>query len=110
MSVSYFVRYSGLPQPPEAFLRYYRDTHAPLLAAFPGIRSLVLHTPSPWRDAYPVDPDGTDFLAQMVFEDAAALAAALGSAARERARADFANLPKGGARVTHQAMLSERLF
>ncbi len=110
MSVSYFVRYRGVPRPAEPFLRYYRETHAPLLAAFPGIRSLVLHTPQPWRDAQPIGADDTDFMAQMCFDDATALAAALRSEARERARADFANLPKGDALVTHQAMMSERLF
>jgi uncharacterized protein (TIGR02118 family) len=109
-TVSYFVRYRGLPRPREAFERYYRERHARILGEFPAIRGLVLHAPLDWRDPHPVDPDGTDFLAEMRFDDAAALAMALASEARERARVDFANLPKGGAQVTHQAMRSLRLL
>ena len=108
MSVSYFVRYRGLKRP-AAFLDYYRDRHARILLEFPGLAGLALHVPAEGADPFPVSGDGTDFLAQMEFADARALAAALASPARERARADFANLPRDDAAVTHQAMRTLRL-
>lgn len=110
MTVSYFVRYQGLPEPPGPFVDYYRTRHAAILAGFPGIRSLTLHTPVGWTDRFPVNPDPTGFLAQMTFESAAALDAALRSDARARARDDFANLPSVRGPVTHLAMASERVF
>lgn len=109
MSISYFVRYRGLPRPADPFVAYYRDRHARILAEFPGLTGLALHSPADWNDPFQVSGDGTDFLAQMEFADPAALTAALNSPARERARADFANLPKGEAVVTHQAMRTLRL-
>ena len=42
MSVSYFVRYEGQAESPEAFLLHYRVHHVPILAHFPGIRRIVL--------------------------------------------------------------------
>jgi uncharacterized protein (TIGR02118 family) len=110
MPVGYFVRYRGLPQPQDAFVEYYRTRHAALLRAFPGIRSLVIHTPANCHDPQAVSADGSDFLAEMQFSSLDALGEALRSPARERARIDFANLPRGTAAVTHQAMFSERLF
>ena len=67
MSVSYFVRYEGRAESPEAFLRHYREHHAPILAGFPGVERIVLHTPVEWRDPFPVKPDRFALLAQMVF-------------------------------------------
>lgn len=110
MTVSYFVRYQGMPEPADPFVDYYRTRHAAILADFPGIRSLTLHTPVAWTDRYPVNPDPTGFLAQMTFDSAAALDAALRSEARARARDDFANLPPVRGPVTHLATASERLF
>lgn len=109
-SVTYFVRYRGLPRPHDDFLAYYRERHAEILRQWPGIRRLVLHVPLDMRDSVPVAPDGTDFLAEMTFDDAAALDRALHSQERQRARADFAQLPRGNAVVTHQAMRSLRLL
>ncbi|MCW5770591.1 MAG: EthD family reductase [Rhodospirillaceae bacterium] len=108
--VTYFVRYRNLPEPQADFLAYYRTRHAEILREWPGIRRLTLHVPAAWKDPFPVNPDGTDFLAEMEFDSEAALDAALASAARARARADFANLSCDGAVVTHQAMRSIPIF
>jgi uncharacterized protein (TIGR02118 family) len=104
MAVSYFVRYRA----PVAvgFVDYYRDRHAPILAQFPGLTGLVLHTPAPWRDPFPVHADPTGFLAEMRFASLDDLAAALASPERARARDDFARLPGPFGEVTHQAMTS----
>src|SRR5207245_3868124 len=66
-SVSYFVRYEGQAENQAAFLAHYRDHHAPILARFPGIVRIVLHTPISWQDPFPVKPDSFALLAQMVF-------------------------------------------
>jgi hypothetical protein len=76
----------------------------------PGIRRHILHVPTSWRDPFPVQPDGTDFLAEMTFADAAAFKIAVESRARAVARDDLANLPRGSAAVTHQAMRSLRVL
>jgi len=110
-AVTYFVRYRGVPQPQEEFVAYYREQHAKILLEWPGIRALVLHMPTPWDDPFPVVSDATDFLAEMTFASAQALAGALKSKARADARADLANVMRGGAiAVTHQAMRSLRVL
>ena len=109
-AVTYFVRYRGLPQPQDRFESYYRTQHSEILKLMPGIRRLVLHVPTTWRDPFPVQPDGTDFLAEMTFANPAALTCAVESRARVEARDDLANLPHGSATVTHQAMRSLRVL
>jgi hypothetical protein len=69
-----------------------------------------LHVPTTLRDPFPVQPDGTDFLAEMTFASAAAFKIAVESRARAIARDDLANLPYGSAAVTHQAMRSLRVL
>ena len=108
--VTYFVRYRGLPQPQDGFEQYYRTRHSEILLQMPGIRRLILHVPTTWRDPFPVHPDGTDFLAEMTFADAAAFKTAVESRTRAVARDDLANLPRGSAAVTHQAMRSLRVL
>ena len=71
MSVSYFVRYEGQAESPEEFLAHYRDRHVPLLARFPRIRRILLHTPTAWQDAYPIKPDRFAILVQMEFDSLA---------------------------------------
>ena len=108
--VSYFVSYRGSTSDPVAFLKHYAGEHARLLAGFPGIRGLVLHTPVGWNDSFPVNPGGRLLLAQMTFDSAAALDAALASEARARAREDFRRFPPFEGTVTHQAMAATKVF
>lgn len=110
MSISYFVRYRGQFSEPERFLDYYAGPHAKILTDFPGIRSLVLHRPAPWRDPFPVNPGEAALMAQMSFDSAQALDAALASEARKRARDDFANFPEFEGTATHQAMQAKVIF
>ena len=110
MSVSYFVSYRGPSSDEAAFYRRYREVHAPILGAMPGIAALVLHRPVAWHDPYPVNSGGLQLLAQMVFPSAEALDRALASEARKAARADFAHFPPVAGPVLHQAMQSETVF
>jgi uncharacterized protein (TIGR02118 family) len=108
--VSYFVRYRGQAADPRAFACYYENEHAQVLRRFSGIRALILHQPVSWTDPFPVRADGTELLAQLSFETAADLDAALKSDARRDARADFARFPAFTGEVTHQAMSSRVIF
>jgi uncharacterized protein (TIGR02118 family) len=108
--VSYFVRYRGQATDPHGFARYYENEHAQVLRRFPGIRSLILHQPMGWNDPFPFRTDGTELLAQMTFDSAAELDAALKSDARREARADFARFPPFTGEVTHQAMTAKVIF
>ena len=110
MAVSYFVRYEGQAENHAAFLAYYRSTHAAILSRFPGIKKLILHVPIEWRDPCPVRKGNFALLAQMVFDSAPDLQAALDSAARLEARNDFSHFPPFAGDVFHQAMASEEIF
>lgn len=107
MSVSYFVRYDVTAPDLPHFLEYYRRHHVPILARWPGIRSVVLHTATEWSDPSPVNRGGAVLLAQLEFDSAADLQAALASRERMQARRDFESFPPFDGTVTHQAMVSE---
>ena len=108
--VSYFVRYRGSSASPEAFHAHYANRHAEILRRFPGIRSLVLHRPAAWHDPFPVKHGGTFLLAQMTFDGAQDLDAALASQARIEARDDFHRFPPFEGEVTHEAMQRTIIF
>jgi uncharacterized protein (TIGR02118 family) len=108
--MSYFVRYRGQAADAAAFVRHYEDRHAAILQRFTGIRSLVLHQPDTWVDPYPVVDGKTFLLAQMLFDNSAALDEALKSAARAEAREDFRNFPTFTGEVTHEAMRGRVIF
>ena len=110
MTTSYFVRYEGEAESLDAFLDYYRRHHVPILARFPGIRRIVLHTPVAWQDPFPVKPDRFAVIAQMVFDSVDDLNRALQSEARAEARGDFAYFPPFQGSVYHQAAASEEVF
>ncbi len=110
MSVSYFVRYEGQAESPAAFLAYYHVYHVPILARFPGIERIVLHTPVTCHDPFPVKPDRFAFLAQMVFASQDDLDRALQSEARAQARDDFGSFPPFHGLVFHQATESIEVF
>ena len=74
------------------------------------IRSLVLHRPVDASDPFPVRRGDTFLLAQMQFDTAADLDAALRSDARRRARDDFHNFPGFSGEVTHEAMIAKLMF
>jgi uncharacterized protein (TIGR02118 family) len=84
----------GPPEDPAAFDRYYADTHVPLVHKIPALRRFeagkVLGT-----------PDGSAppfyYLAELSFDTAEDLQAALGSAEGQAAAADVATFASGGA-------------
>jgi uncharacterized protein (TIGR02118 family) len=108
--VSYFIRYRGRAADPLAFVAYYRGRHADILRDFPHIKSLVLHTPVGSRDPFPVRAGGTALLAQMTFDNEAALDAALQSEIRGKARDDLGRFGTFKGEVNHEALSGEALF
>ena len=110
MSVSYFVRYDIDSPRIDEFISYYREHHVPVLARWPGMKRVVLHTRLDWQDPSPVNRGRSVLLAQMEFESAQALNAALASEGRAEARRDFARFPPFEGTVTHQAMQSDEAW
>ncbi|HSA90735.1 MAG TPA: EthD family reductase [Burkholderiales bacterium] len=108
MSVSYFVRYDI--ESSEEFLRHYREKHVPILARWPGLQRVVLHTPAGWNDPAPVNRGRVALLAQLEFESEDALNRALASRERAEAREDFKRFMTFEGTVTHQAMNSEEVW
>ena len=108
--ISYFVRYRGSSPDADGFCAYYERQHAMILRRFPNIRSLTLHHPVSWNDPMPVNRGETFLLAQMQFDDAGDLDAALKSEARREAREDFHRFPPFSGEVTHEAMTGKLIF
>lgn len=108
--IFYFVRYRGAAVDPVDFAARYGSQHAAILRRFPAIRSLVLHRPVDWIDPCPVNRGDTFLLAQMRFDSAADLDAALSSPARHEAREDFRSFPAFTGDVTHEAMQGQIIF
>ena len=104
MSVSYFVRYDIDVADRDAFLAHYRERHVPILARWPGMKRVVLHTPLDWQDPFPVHRGRAVLLAQLEFESAEAMARAFAAEERAAAREDFKRFPPFSGTVTHQAM------
>src|SRR3954462_14283748 len=101
---TYLVAYEGPADDESAWLAYYLEHHPPLMAKLPRIRELEIYTPVEWRGPAPLGPVRHLQRNKVVFDSAAALAAALDSPLRREMRADFAKFPPYRGRVTHYAM------
>lgn len=110
MSVSYFVRYDIAAPDLKGFLERYRKIHVPLVAKWPGLKRMVMHTPVDWRDPVPVNRGRAVLLAQLEFESESAMHEALASPERAAAREDFKRFMTFEGTVTHQAMKSEEVW
>lgn len=110
MSISYFVRYEGTSSDAAAFMRHYREKHVPILARWPGLQRVVLHTPVEWNDPFPVNRGRAALLAQLEFQSVEALNAALAGPERAEARKDFQQFPPFDGTVVHQVMMAEEAW
>jgi uncharacterized protein (TIGR02118 family) len=106
---TYLVAYEGPADNEAAWLAYYLEHHPPLMARLPGIRELEIYTPLEWRCPTPLRKLRHLQRNKVVFDSAAALAAALDSPVRREMRADFGCFPAYRGRVTHYAMTTEVL-
>lgn len=110
MSVSYFVRYEATSAGIAAFLQHYREKHVPILARWPGLRRVVLHTPLEWNDPFPVNRGSAVLMAQLEFDSEEAMNKAFASRERAEAREDFKRFMKFEGTVVHQAMRAEEIW
>jgi uncharacterized protein (TIGR02118 family) len=76
------------PVDPEAFDRYYFDTHLTFAKQLPGIVRLEVAKVQP----APTDDEGFYMVSELCFDDGAALAAAMQSTEGQQLRADTANV------------------
>ena len=110
MSVSYFVRYDIAAPDLKEFLDRYRTVHVPMVANWPGLQRMILHTPVDWKDPFPVNRGTTVLMAQLEFETEAAMNQAFASRERAAAREDFKRFMTFEGTVIHQAMRSEEVW
>jgi len=110
VSVSYFVRYDIEAGDLTPFLRRYREVHVPLVACWPGLKRMVMHTPVEWRDPVPVNRGKAALMVQLEFDSEEAMNKALASPERAAAREDFKRFMTFEGTVTHQAMRSEAVW
>ncbi len=84
----------GAPEDPAAFDRHYTETHVPLVERIPNLRRFeagkVLGTPDGSAAPY-------YYMAELSFDSAEDLQAAMGSAEGQAAGADVATFASGGA-------------
>ena len=110
MSFSYFVRYDIAASDLRSFLDRYKKIHVPLVAKWPGLRRMVMHTPTDWQDPFPVNRGKALLMAQLVFDSEEAMNKAFASRERAEAREDFKRFMTFEGTVTHQAMQSEEVW
>ena len=101
---TYLVRYDGAAEEPEAWHAHFTAHHVPLMARLPGVREVELYTPLEWPSALPWRRARHFQRNKVVFDDAAALTAALHSPIRYEMRADFHRFPRFHGRVVHHPM------
>jgi len=101
---TYLVAYEGAAQDLNLWLSHYIAHHPPIMARFPGIREIEIYTRLDWCGFLP--GRRVDYMQRnkVVFDDAAALTAALNSPVRHEMRADFKNFPPFTGRNSHYPM------
>jgi uncharacterized protein (TIGR02118 family) len=110
MNVSYFVRYDITAPDLQGFLERYRKVHAPLVAKWPGLQRMTIHTPIGWDDPFPVNCGKAALLAQLEFDTEEAMNQAFASREYAEAREDFNRCMTFEGNVIHQAMRTEELW
>lgn len=103
---SYLVHYPGAAEDLNAWLGHYIDHHPGIMRKFPGIRAIEIYTRLEWVGFMPWER--VDYMQRnkLVFDDPAALTAALFSPVIAEMRADFAQFPKFTGGNTHYPMLT----
>lgn len=101
---TYLVHYPGPADDLNVWLRHYLDHHAPVMQSFPEIRALEVCSRLDWCSALPWRRVNHMQRNKVVFDDAAALRAALASPAMQDMRADFENFPAFSGGNAHYPM------
>jgi uncharacterized protein (TIGR02118 family) len=106
---TYLVSYEGEAEDAPAWLGHYVANHPPLMVRLPGLRELELYTRLDWCGALSARRVAYLQRNKVVFDDEAALRAALNSPVRHEMRADFHKFPPYAGPVTHSPMITRAL-
>jgi hypothetical protein len=106
---SYLVTYEGVAEDQNAWIAHYIASHTAIMARFPGIREVEVCTRIDWCGFLPWPRANAMLRNKVVFDDAAALTAALNSPVRHDMRADFQRFPAFTGTVTHFPMATKNL-
>ena len=87
----------GRPEDPAAFDAYYRDTHAPLALAQPGLVRFTFGHPRSLDPSH----DAPYLVAEIDFDSEQAMGESMSSAEGRAAGQDIANFATGGASFVH---------
>ncbi len=101
---SYLVGYEGPADDPEAWCAHYLAHHTAIMARLPGIREIEVCTPSDATGSLYWPRETCILRNRVVFDDAAALGAALASPVRHEMRTDYAKFPPFRGAVFHYPM------
>lgn len=103
---TYLVSYEGEAQDFNAWLTHYLSHHPPLMAQLPGIRELEIYTRLDYRSGLHIGRATAMQRNKVVFDDPAALAAALASPVRASMKQDFNAFPPYSGATLHFPMRS----
>ncbi|HEY2617111.1 MAG TPA: hypothetical protein VGI78_07215 [Acetobacteraceae bacterium] len=101
---TYLVAYEGAAEDLPAWLAHYIADHPPIMARFPGIRQIEIYTCIDWCGGLPWPRVTHMQRNKVVFDDQAALTAALNSPVRHEMRASFGRFPPFTGPITHFPM------
>lgn len=101
---SYLVDYIGPAEDWNEWASYYITHHPLIMARFPGIRAIEIHTRIDWCGFLPWPRANHMLRNRVMFDSAAALTAANHSPVRHEMRADFAKFPRFEGGNTHFPM------
>ena len=101
---TYLVQYPGWADDFNAWLAYYLANHTRVMARFPGIREVEVCTRLDWCSAVPWARVHYMQRNKVVFDNAAALTAALNSPIRDEMRADYLKFPRFSDHNRHMPM------
>ena len=82
----------GPPKDPDAFVRHYLETHAPLVKALPGLRAYEYGRAVTNFDGSPPD---AFWVVSLTFDDEESMHASFASAAGQKTTADMSNFITG---------------
>jgi hypothetical protein len=101
---TYLVAYEGEAEDLGAWLTHYVADHPPIMARFPGIRQIEIYTCIDWCGGLPWPRVEHMQRNKVVFDNQAALTAALNSPVRHDMRTAFARFPPFTGPITHFPM------
>ncbi len=101
---SYLVSYEGHADDFDTWLAHYLDHHSPLMLQLPGLRELEVCTRLDYRSDLPLPRAHAMQRNKVVFDDKAALSAALASPIRAAMRKDYEAFPAFHGETPHFPM------